>query len=96
MAAKLISVAAVFVFGFLNWAVAADTTSDVAAQIKEAQDAISAFKQTDPGLSRFFTKAAAYAVFPTATKGAVGIGEPAALASCSKRARRPARPRSAR
>lgn len=41
---------------------------------KEARDTIAAFKKADPSLSRFFNNAAGYAVFPTITKGAVGIG----------------------
>jgi lipid-binding SYLF domain-containing protein len=73
MAAKIFGMAVLLVFCLLDWAVAADT-SDVAQEIKEAQDTITAFKKADPSLSRFFNGAAGYAVFPTVTKGAIGIG----------------------
>ena len=74
MVVNMIGVAVALVLGVLNWAVAADTTSDVAKEIKEARDTISAFKKADPSLPRFFAAAVGYAVFPTVTKGAVGIG----------------------
>ena len=35
---------------------------------------ISAFKEKDPSIAKFFGSAAGYAVFPTIGKGAIGIG----------------------
>ena len=42
--------------------------------VKEATDTIEVFKKADPGLSKFFAHSAGYAVFPTVSKGAIGIG----------------------
>jgi len=42
--------------------------------VKEAQETIELFKKTDPGLAKFFTGAAGYAVFPTVGKGGIGVG----------------------
>jgi lipid-binding SYLF domain-containing protein len=36
--------------------------------------AIATFKKTDPSLDKFFETSAGYAVFPTITKGAIGVG----------------------
>src|SRR5262245_58342893 len=72
MAAKKFGIAVALGFGLVCEAMAAD--GDAAKAIKEAQDTIAAFKQADPGLSRFFNAAVGYAVFPTVTKGAIGIG----------------------
>lgn len=41
---------------------------------REAQQAIQEFKRKDPGITRFFNQAHAYAVFPTVGKGGMGIG----------------------
>jgi lipid-binding SYLF domain-containing protein len=41
---------------------------------QETAGAISLFKRTDPSMERLFASAAGYAVFPTVTKGAAGIG----------------------
>jgi len=41
---------------------------------QETAEAISLFKRTYPSMERLFTSAAGYAVFPTVTKGAAGIG----------------------
>ena len=35
---------------------------------------IAAFKEKDPGISKFFDNAIGYAVFPTVGKGAIGVG----------------------
>jgi lipid-binding SYLF domain-containing protein len=43
-------------------------------EAKEAQDAIAAFKATDPDLESFFDKAHGYAVFPSVGKAGMGIG----------------------
>jgi lipid-binding SYLF domain-containing protein len=40
----------------------------------EAQEAITAFKATDPDLELFFEKAHGYAVFPSVGKAGMGIG----------------------
>lgn len=40
----------------------------------EARQAIAEFKKADPSLTRFFSAAHAYAVFPTVGKGGFGIG----------------------
>lgn len=42
--------------------------------VSEAEAAVADFRRADPGLSRFFTSAVGYAVFPSVDKGAVGIG----------------------
>lgn len=36
--------------------------------------AVSTFKSTDPSMQKFFDNSSAYAVFPTVTKGAMGVG----------------------
>jgi lipid-binding SYLF domain-containing protein len=71
MVVKTIGVGILLVFGLLNLAVAQDSTD---ADIKLAQATAGDFKKADPELSRFFDKAVGYAIFPTVTKGAVGIG----------------------
>jgi lipid-binding SYLF domain-containing protein len=43
-------------------------------EAKEAQEAIAAFKATDPELESFFDKAHGYAVFPSVGKAGMGIG----------------------
>jgi lipid-binding SYLF domain-containing protein len=42
--------------------------------VRDAEAAVAAFQETDPSLSRFFTSAVGYAVFPSVGKGAAGIG----------------------
>ncbi len=42
--------------------------------VKEARATIEVFKKADPGISKFFSGAPGYAVFPTIGKGAIGIG----------------------
>ena len=73
MAAKAFGVGILLVFGLLIRAAAAQTM-DVTKDVKEAQETIAVFKKADPGLSRFFDNAVGYAVFPTVTKGAIGVG----------------------
>jgi len=41
---------------------------------QETVGAINLFKRADPSMERLFASAAGYAVFPTVTKGAIGIG----------------------
>jgi hypothetical protein len=73
MVAKTIGVGILLVFGLLTRPAAAQTM-DVTKDVKEAQETIAVFKKADPGLSRFFDNAVAYAVFPTVSKGAIGVG----------------------
>ena len=69
MTAKVFGMTIALLFGLVNGAMAADTGA-----IKEARDTIAAFKKADPGLAKFFKTAVGYAVFPTVTKAAIGIG----------------------
>jgi lipid-binding SYLF domain-containing protein len=73
MVAKTIGVGILLVFGLLNFAVAEEMI-DATREIEEAQATVADLKKADPELSRFFDEAVGYAVFPTVTKGAVGIG----------------------
>ena len=73
MTAKTVGMVIALLFGLVSGAVAADT-GDTAKAIKEARDTIAAFRKADPSLSKFFKTAVGYAVFPTVTKGAIGIG----------------------
>jgi Las17-binding protein actin regulator len=73
MVGKAFGVGILLVFGVLSRAIAADTV-DVTKDVKEAQETIAVLKKADPSLSRFFDTAVGYAVFPTVTKGAVGVG----------------------
>jgi lipid-binding SYLF domain-containing protein len=52
----------------------ATAQADWAKEKKEAQEAVADFKKADPTMDKFFKNAAGYAVFPTVTKGAVGVG----------------------
>src|ERR1700716_3323872 len=45
-----------------------------ADDVSDANETISTFKKTDPGLARFFNSSVGYAVFPTVTKGGLGVG----------------------
>ena len=74
MTAKVFGMTIALLFGLVNGAMAADTGA-----IKEARDTIAAFKKADPGLSKFFDKAVGYAVFPTVTKAAIGVGGAGAI-----------------
>ena len=69
---KTLGIALALVLGLVGAAMAAD--ADRAKAIKEARDTVAAFKKADPGMSKFFNAAVGYAVFPTVTKGAAGIG----------------------
>lgn len=42
--------------------------------LENAKATVSAFKEKDSGMAKFFDNAAGYAVFPTVGKGAIGIG----------------------
>ena len=66
-----IAVGVALVVGLVGVGVAAD---DRPKAMKEAQATIAVFKKADPGLSRFFNAAVGYAVFPSITKAAIGIG----------------------
>jgi lipid-binding SYLF domain-containing protein len=43
-------------------------------ELQNAEETVGEFKEKDPGLGKFFSGAAGYAVFPTVAKGAIGIG----------------------
>jgi lipid-binding SYLF domain-containing protein len=58
----------------LSFPALATPSDDDAAAIKKAEAAIEMFKKTDPSLDRFFRTARGWAVFPSVTKGAIGIG----------------------
>jgi len=45
-----------------------------ADDVSDANETISLFKQTDPGLARFFERSVGYAVFPSVAKGGLGVG----------------------
>jgi lipid-binding SYLF domain-containing protein len=42
--------------------------------VRDAEVTAAAFRRADPSLSRFFSKAVGYAVFPSVGKGAAGVG----------------------
>jgi lipid-binding SYLF domain-containing protein len=44
------------------------------ATLQEAHDAVAAMKKADPGLKKFFDKAAGYAIFPNVAKGGLVVG----------------------
>jgi lipid-binding SYLF domain-containing protein len=44
------------------------------ATVKETDQAIAAIKKADPGMKKFFSKAAGYAVFPNVAKGGLVVG----------------------
>jgi len=73
MVTKTCSIWILLVFGLLT-RVAAAQTVDVTKDVKEARETVAVFKKADPGLARFFDHAVGYAVFPTVSKGAVGVG----------------------
>jgi lipid-binding SYLF domain-containing protein len=73
MVAKAFGVGVLLILGLFTRAAAAQTM-DVTKDVKEAQETIAVFKKADPSLSRFFDNAIGYAVFPTVSKGAIGVG----------------------
>jgi lipid-binding SYLF domain-containing protein len=73
MVTKAIGIGALLVFGLFHLAVAEETI-DASKEVREAQATVADFKKADRDMSRFFDKAVGYAVFPTVTKGAVGVG----------------------
>ncbi|MEO6575770.1 MAG: lipid-binding SYLF domain-containing protein, partial [Polyangiaceae bacterium] len=48
--------------------------SDEGDAVKESQQLIANFKQTDPGLDRFIKSSAGYVVFPSVGKGGLIVG----------------------
>ena len=42
--------------------------------VTEARKTLAVFKKSDPSLEKFAARSAGYAVFPTVTKGAIGVG----------------------
>ncbi len=52
--------------------------------VGEANKTITEFKEKDPGMSKFFSSAYGYAVFPGIGKGGLGIGGAAGKGHCLK------------
>jgi lipid-binding SYLF domain-containing protein len=73
MVAKAFGIGILLILGLFSRAADAQTM-DVTKDVKEAQETIAVFKKADPGLSRFFDNAIGYVVFPTVSKGAIGVG----------------------
>lgn len=48
--------------------------TDTGEKEKEVKEAIALFEKQDPGMKEFFGTAHGYVVFPSVTKGAIGIG----------------------
>jgi lipid-binding SYLF domain-containing protein len=65
---KLVLAAGLAALAILPIAAQADAT------VKEADQAIAALKKADPGLKKFFSKSAGYAVFPNVAKGGLVVG----------------------
>lgn len=55
-------------------AVASMASAAEADPVAEAQKTIALYRKSDPGIDTFFGRAAGYAVFPSITKGAIGVG----------------------
>ena len=53
------------------WAFEPDTSSEMQLSVAKA---ILDVKKSDPGIEKFFTESAGYAVFPNVGKGGIGIG----------------------
>jgi lipid-binding SYLF domain-containing protein len=70
----MLSISRPFLAALLAAAVALPVTATAEATVKEAEEAVAALKKADPGLGRFFEKAAGYAVFPNVAKGGLVIG----------------------
>jgi len=70
------SLALSLLFAFSSTALAGwdPTDEDDVKESSTAQEAIDAFKETDPNLEVFFEKAHGYAVFPTVGKAGMGFG----------------------
>lgn len=59
---------------FAGWTPDSERPEDQGKMDAEVAKAIAAFKTKDPGLKRFFDKAAGYAVFPNVGKAGLGVG----------------------
>lgn len=68
--AAALSIAALSFLGPSSSVLAADE----GAQVKEAQQVVANFKQTDPGIDRFLTSSPGYVVFPSVGKGGLIVG----------------------
>jgi len=67
------TVFSILLVALLHWSL--PTTLQAADKVaKEVQESVALFKKTDPGLEKFFSSAAGYAVFPKVAKGGIGIG----------------------
>jgi lipid-binding SYLF domain-containing protein len=70
----MLSIQQPFLAGLLAALVALPVAAGADATVKEAEEAVAALKKADPGLGRFFEKAAGHAVFPNVAKGGLVIG----------------------
>jgi len=70
-ARKLVATALALIAPFVARMAFADSPAQMVA---EAQKTIAVFQKADPSLDAFFRTAAGYAVFPTVTKGGLGVG----------------------
>jgi len=68
----LAAVAAVILAGC--GATAPETKEEAHSRTKEVQAAVAKFRETDPGLKKWFEEAHGYAVFPSVGKGGIGVG----------------------
>ncbi|MHC4341265.1 MAG: lipid-binding SYLF domain-containing protein [Planctomycetota bacterium] len=55
-------------------ATAPETKEEAQSRSNEVQATIAKFKETDPGLKKWFDESHGYAIFPTVGKGGVGVG----------------------
>jgi lipid-binding SYLF domain-containing protein len=59
---------------FAGWNPCASGAPEEGYKDQRVSEAIANFKNSDPGIKRFFDKAYAYAIFPTVGKAGMGIG----------------------
>lgn len=71
---SMMNAVAALAIGVAPAAVFASAQDAWRGQVKEADASVSTFEAADPGLPRFLSGAAGYAVFPSVGKGAVGVG----------------------
>ncbi len=70
----ILTIAALFV-AFCLPVSAADKAADDFAKLKtETTETIEQFKKVDPTMKKFFEKSVGYVVFPSITKGGLGVG----------------------
>lgn len=73
---RMIMIALFVALAVLPWAAGCGTQHYVTGGSfdQETTDAINLFKRVDPSMAKLFDSAFGYAVFPTVTKGAIGVG----------------------